>query len=81
MAAGKGLHCPSATASPMGVVSGEMSMDTRVEGKSINTAVSPAPIYTGSMWSRHNGSSVCIGLPHTYTHMCYNLSTHTYICK
>ena len=46
------------------------------KGKNMNTAVSPAPIYTGSVGDRYNGSSVCIDLPH----MCHNLSTHASVC-
>ena len=35
------------------MASGEISIDTHEEGKSINTAVSPALIYTSSVWGRH----------------------------
>ena len=66
--------CHSCKAPPCVVVSGEISMDTGDEGKSINTAVSPVPICTGSVWGRHKESSVCRNLRHT--HISHNLSTH-----
>ena len=58
------------------VVSGDISMDTRDEEKSINTAVSPAPIYTGSIGA---GTMKGVYAQIFHTHMCHNLSTHTSI--
>ena len=50
-------------------------MDIQDEGKSMNTAVTPAPINTSSMWGRHH-KAVYIQAFHT----CHNLNNHTDAC-
>ena len=35
-------------------VSSEISIEKKDKGKNINTVVSPAPVYTGSVWGRHS---------------------------
>ena len=80
MVAGPGhaVNQPQLQGSPCVVVSGEISMDTRDEGKSINTAASPAPLYTDSVEQVQWKQCICTNLSHT--HMCHNLSTHIRVC-
>ena len=76
----------SITRAPTCVLSSqEISVDTQHEGKSINTAVSPALICTSSVGIRHNRSSVYISIYKKYSSDChqtwqsYNLKKFTSI--